>query len=257
MQKGSRTVRNNLVGKKFGKLTVLSLDLDKIQATRPRYWICKCDCGIEKSIRGTNLTRGETTSCGCYNREHNQSKETNLNSIGKGKYASKVKDLNKDKLTFNQFCKSYGLTPKVVRQRFKKGWSIHRTLNTPVDEPTLARMRSNRAKGKKLEDYVVSRILHHFPELVKGDDVERVPSGRSGIDVKYNSQKARKQVPVSFECKNTTEYPGKKAIEQAQKNKYDNTLPVVAWHPAMEKYSDTLIICSLEDLLEWVKKYAD
>ena len=58
---------NDLVGEKFGRLTVLEKDNSK--KGRKAYWICKCDCGTIKSIRGDCL--GSTVSCGCYNREKN------------------------------------------------------------------------------------------------------------------------------------------------------------------------------------------
>ena len=32
-------------------------------------WLCKCKCGNEKIVYGTNLRRGLTTSCGCFRKE--------------------------------------------------------------------------------------------------------------------------------------------------------------------------------------------
>ena len=29
------------------------------------YWLVRCDCGVEKEMPGTELTRGRITSCGC------------------------------------------------------------------------------------------------------------------------------------------------------------------------------------------------
>jgi hypothetical protein len=56
-----------LSGKRFGKLTVL--ELESIRPSGPgrnrTYWLCKCDCGVEKSILGQNLINGSTSSCGC------------------------------------------------------------------------------------------------------------------------------------------------------------------------------------------------
>lgn len=28
-------------------------------------WLCRCDCGAQKEVRGYNLTSGKSTSCGC------------------------------------------------------------------------------------------------------------------------------------------------------------------------------------------------
>ena len=53
-------------GKRYGKLKVLSFDA--VQRGEP-YFLCKCDCGQEKSVRGANLRSGNTTSCGCSRRK--------------------------------------------------------------------------------------------------------------------------------------------------------------------------------------------
>lgn len=60
--------RLDLVGRRFGRLTVLSFYDVKNGKSR---WLCKCDCGTEKIIIGTNLTRqvNPTRSCGCISTE--------------------------------------------------------------------------------------------------------------------------------------------------------------------------------------------
>lgn len=52
----------NLLGRKFGRLTVISFDQFK---NRGAYWLCKCECGNTKSVKGSNLTSGNVKSCGC------------------------------------------------------------------------------------------------------------------------------------------------------------------------------------------------
>lgn len=54
----------DLVGCKFGRLTVLCLD--HYDSRKRKYWFCQCDCGIAKPIRSDHLTSGATQSCGCY-----------------------------------------------------------------------------------------------------------------------------------------------------------------------------------------------
>lgn len=49
----------NLTGKQFNQWTVLR------RAERAKYWVCRCTCGIEKEVRGCNLTGGTSKSCGC------------------------------------------------------------------------------------------------------------------------------------------------------------------------------------------------
>lgn len=55
--------RQNLIGRKFGKLTVIGLS-DRTPAGRQK-WICECECGGKRSTTGGNLKRGMNISCGC------------------------------------------------------------------------------------------------------------------------------------------------------------------------------------------------
>lgn len=55
--------RQDLTGRRFGKLTVLG----KTGKTEDRYtvWHCRCDCGREIDVNTKKLTRGTITNCGC------------------------------------------------------------------------------------------------------------------------------------------------------------------------------------------------
>lgn len=62
---------DNLIGQRFGRLTVISYN-EEVSSQKKgtnSYWNCKCDCGNEKVVRGTLLKSGNTISCGCYHRE--------------------------------------------------------------------------------------------------------------------------------------------------------------------------------------------
>lgn len=62
-------------GERFGRLVVIR---EAESYNRHRYFLCKCDCGNEKSIPMDNLKRGRAKSCGCYKIElnitHNETK---------------------------------------------------------------------------------------------------------------------------------------------------------------------------------------
>lgn len=68
-------ISKDYTGQKFGKWTALYRDpLIK----RPQKWICKCECGTEKSIFITNLIRRKSTQCiEC------QGKKWHLKDVGK------------------------------------------------------------------------------------------------------------------------------------------------------------------------------
>lgn len=55
--------RYNLVGRKFGRLTVIK-EANRNSKDR-RQWLCKCDCGNEVILPTTALTTRNTRSCGC------------------------------------------------------------------------------------------------------------------------------------------------------------------------------------------------
>ena len=53
----------NIMGQKFGKLTVIER-AENTKAGKTR-WLCQCDCGNRKVVTGSDLRSGHTTSCGC------------------------------------------------------------------------------------------------------------------------------------------------------------------------------------------------
>lgn len=57
----------DLVGSKFGSLTVT--ERRGSDENGQSLWLCQCDCGTEKIVRGHDL-KGGTKSCGCSRRYH-------------------------------------------------------------------------------------------------------------------------------------------------------------------------------------------
>lgn len=55
-----------LKGGVYGSLTVTGL------STKAGYWTCLCACGRAVSVRGTDLNRGKSRSCGCSRTIHGQ-----------------------------------------------------------------------------------------------------------------------------------------------------------------------------------------
>ena len=53
----------DLTGKVFGELTVICEDTER-ENTSDTYWVCQCSCGNKTSVYGSDLTRGNTKSCG-------------------------------------------------------------------------------------------------------------------------------------------------------------------------------------------------
>lgn len=70
----------DLTNIKFGRLEVI--EFAGINKHHQATWLCKCDCGNEKIIRGNSLRRGITKSCGCIRTEY-PGKNVRENLVGK------------------------------------------------------------------------------------------------------------------------------------------------------------------------------
>lgn len=68
----------DLTGKTFGRLTVLK-KLDKRK--NEWYWLCQCDCGTTKEVRGVSLREGKVRSCGCLKKESDKKPKGNAKDL--------------------------------------------------------------------------------------------------------------------------------------------------------------------------------
>lgn len=58
---------SDMIGRKFGKLTVVKRESNHITPSRQKkaMWLCVCDCGNETIVSSQDLKDGHTKSCGC------------------------------------------------------------------------------------------------------------------------------------------------------------------------------------------------
>lgn len=77
----------NLTNQKFSKLTVINYIGPRWPEKRSKghQWLCKCECKNEVTVLGMSLKSGNTTSCGCYQKEiiHNRIIDLTGNKYGK------------------------------------------------------------------------------------------------------------------------------------------------------------------------------
>lgn len=71
------------IGKICGRWEVISLseskkyfDKSKGRDVDHRFWVCRCACGVERSVSEMSLKSGKSSSCGCLNREISREKNT-------------------------------------------------------------------------------------------------------------------------------------------------------------------------------------
>lgn len=82
---GLYPVTKNLIGKRFGRLSVVSFDKydagnNKRGFKRAR-WTCLCECGRVVSVYTSSLASGKTKSCGCLQKEMATKKNTLPNGL--------------------------------------------------------------------------------------------------------------------------------------------------------------------------------
>jgi hypothetical protein len=120
--------KHNLLGKHFGKLTVLQDGGLNNHKHPKKQWLCKCDCGNEIMVTTHHLIDGYSKSCGCTIKYKNRSQAA-FNSL----FSSYRASANARNLEFNltrtefkkltkQVCYYCGEEPN---QQFKRGTSIY------------------------------------------------------------------------------------------------------------------------------------
>jgi hypothetical protein len=77
---------NILIGSKFGRLTVLGFF--GVSGSGHVRWKCRCTCGNNLVIDGSSLSRGNTKSCGCLQKEMASKANSRIKKHGhcRGKY---------------------------------------------------------------------------------------------------------------------------------------------------------------------------
>lgn len=74
----SQKLTKDLIGQKFGQLTVLQRVSDIGEQIK---WLCQCECGTKTIVTGGNLKSGHTTSCGCIHSKGEKKIRDILNSL--------------------------------------------------------------------------------------------------------------------------------------------------------------------------------
>ncbi len=59
----------DLVGRKFSRWFVIVKSEKKPNKGRDTYWLCRCDCGIEREVLGNRLKTEGSKSCGCFEKD--------------------------------------------------------------------------------------------------------------------------------------------------------------------------------------------
>ncbi len=101
-------------------------------------------------------------------------------------------------------------------------------------------VQSRKAKGRRLQQYIVKLILKYFPFL-SNNDVRSTPMGVNGVDVQL-SDKASNIFPFNIEAKNTEAISIWTALAQAEQSARDNgNIPLLVF-----KRNRSKVYCAME-----------
>jgi hypothetical protein len=106
--------------------------------------------------------------------------------------------------------------------------------------------KSAKGKGRALQNYVKSRILHYFPEL--NGHVKSTTMGESGEDIQL-SPTARVSLPLQIECKNKARFAIYSLYEQAKRHGEFEPVLVIK-----QNHDKPLAVVDLEYLLNLQRK---
>lgn len=115
----------DMIGKKFGRLTVIELDKERnekfreernkgLRSSAPVCYICKCDCGNICSVKGFKLRNGHTKSCGCIAKVYDFTDKSYIGKTYGGYTIIKYHSFNEETNKHYFLCKCMCGTEKIV-----------------------------------------------------------------------------------------------------------------------------------------------
>jgi len=139
--------RLDLIGRKFGRLTVMKRH--EGESTKNSSWLCLCNCGQKRVVTRPNLINNHSKSCGCLSREL-----TKTRSITHGKTYSvayrrwsdmKTRCKNPDTKGY----KNYGGRGISICKEWNKFENFYKDMGDPPKGMTLERINNNKGYSKE------------------------------------------------------------------------------------------------------------
>lgn len=144
MRKG--TILIPMLGRKFGRWTVIAKSK---RAKLAQTWSCICECGNRRSVRGVELRRGTSKSCGCLNKDINSARLTRHGRVGTPVYAVWLAMLQRCRNRKNAGYKNYGGRGITVCDQWSAFENFYADMGDPPPGLTLERVNNNSGYSKE------------------------------------------------------------------------------------------------------------
>ena len=163
----------NLNGLRFGRLTVVGFS--GLNKHRKATWNCLCDCGNSVIVVGASLKNGSTKSCGCYELETKQERNTTHGLRKHDLYKTWINIKSRCYNSNNSHYKYYGkkgigmcddwknnfksFYDWAINNGWKRGLSIERIDNNKQYEPQNCKWidMSNQSQNRTTNHYVADK----------------------------------------------------------------------------------------------------
>jgi hypothetical protein len=165
----------DLSGKRFGRLKVVS-KADSVKGQT--LWICKCDCGVSKTLYAQHLMRRRTISCGCARRiERNDKFPSPIEGakwipLGHGKFTL-VDDDDYEKFSRHTWC--------ITSEGYASRTSLHKVI--------YLHREVIKAKAKSVVDHLNRNRLDNRKENLRvcsqGQNIQRRGKFKKASTSKY------------------------------------------------------------------------
>lgn len=194
-------------GQVFGRLTVQDNYYVK---NRKTYWLCACECGVNKHIDGNALQSGATISCGCYHREAISKSSKKHGHWAHPLYWVHRGMLNRCNLKSDRAYVNYGARGISVCDEWRKdfksfydwaianGWAIgleiDRINNDGNYEPSNCRFVTRKVNSNNKRDstfVTLNGIKYSMDELEK---ISGIPAARISHRINHNKWSVEKAI---------------------------------------------------------------
>ena len=172
-KKGKDWRAYDLVGKRFGRLKVISRGIRPITAgNRNLYWDCICDCGNPALVPTSCLMNGGSKSCGCLQKEKARKTCINRRKIGSNNYINLYKPKHPNANKRGYVKEHIFIMSEFLNRPLMSGETVHHKNGIRTDNciKNLELWTKNHGNGQRIEDLIVFAVdilKKYSPELLK------------------------------------------------------------------------------------------